>query len=117
MQDPITQAEEKTERLAERQKQAGANQIDQVAQAVHGAADELQQQMPKAAEFAHAAASRIEEGADALRDRSLRDLMSTFNDLGRKEPLALFGGAALAGFAISRFLKSSPDKKRGESTP
>lgn len=94
----------------------GANQIDQVAQAVHSAADELQQQMPKAAEFVHAAASRIEEGAGALRDRSLLDLMGTFNDLGRKEPLAMFGGAVLAGFAISRFLKSSADIKRGGST-
>jgi hypothetical protein len=113
MQDTITQTEQKAEQAAERPKQTGANQVDQVAQAVHGAADELQQQMPKAAEFVHAAASRLEEGAGALRDRSLRDLMGTFNDLGRKEPLAVFGGAVLAGFAISRFLKSSADAQRG----
>lgn len=116
MQDTITQTEQKAQQAAEQQKQTGANQIDQVAQAVHSAADELQQQMPKAAEFVHAAASRIEEGAGALRDRSLLDVMGTFNDLGRKEPLAMFGGAVLAGFAISRFLKSSADTKRGGST-
>jgi hypothetical protein len=117
MQDAITHVEQKTEQAAERQKQTGANQIDQVAQAVHGAADELQAQLPKAAEFVHAAASRIEEGAGALRDRSLRDLMGTFSDFGRKEPLAVFGGAVLAGFAISRFLKSSADNNGGGSTP
>lgn len=120
MPDTITQTEQKAqqaaEHAAEQQKQTGANQIDQVAQAVHSAADELQQQMPKAAEFVHAAASRLEEGAGALRDRSLPDLIGTFNDLGRKEPLAMFGGAVLAGFALSRFLKSSADTKRGGST-
>ena len=106
--DAITQAEE----AAERQKQAGASQVDEMAKAVHGAADELQQQMPKAAEFVHAAASRIQEGVGALRERSIPDVMSTFNDVGRKEPLALFGGAVLAGFAISRFLKSSAENSR-----
>jgi len=117
MQDTITQTEQKVEQAAEQQKQTGANQIEQVAQAVHDAADELQQQMPKAAEFVHAAASRIEEGAGALRDRSLGDLIGAFNDFGRKEPLAIFGGAVLAGFAISRFLKSSADNKRGGNSP
>ena len=48
----------------------------------------------------------------ALRQRSIGDLMNTFTDLGKKEPLALFGGAVLAGFAISRFLKSSADTSR-----
>src|SRR5437763_914118 len=62
--------------------------------------------------FVHAAASRLEEGASALRQRSIGDLMNTFTDLGKMEPLALFGGAVLAGFAISRFLKSSADNSR-----
>jgi hypothetical protein len=106
--DAITQAEQ----ITERQKQAGASQVDAAAKAVHSAADELEQQMPKAAEFVHAAASRLEEGASALRQRSIGDLMNTFTDLGRKEPLALFGGAVVAGFAISRFLKSSADNSR-----
>jgi hypothetical protein len=39
--------------------------------------------------------------------------MGTFSDMGRNEPLALFGGAVAAGFAISRFLKSSSDNSRG----
>ncbi len=106
--DAVTHAEE----VAEQQKKAGASQIDAMAKAVHGAADELEQQMPKAAEFVHAAASRIEQGADALREHNIQDLMNTFNNFGRKEPLAMFGGAVLAGFAISRFLKSSADSSR-----
>jgi len=103
--DAISQAEQ----LAEQQRQAGANQIDGIAKAVHGAADQLEQQMPQAAELVHAAASRLEQGAGALRERSIGDLVAGFNEFGRRDPLALLGGAALAGFAISRFLRSSGD--------
>jgi hypothetical protein len=41
--------------------------------------------------------------------------MRTLNDFGRKEPLAIFGGAVLAGFAISRFLKSSADNRQSSA--
>jgi hypothetical protein len=109
--DAITEAEQ----AAERKKQTGANRVDEMAKAVHGAADELAQQLPKAAEFVHAAASRLEEGAGALRRRSAEDLMRTLNDFGRKEPLAIFGGAVIAGFAISRFLKSSADNRQSSA--
>jgi plasmid stabilization system protein ParE len=95
------------ENIAEQQKQAGAAQADQMAQAVHSAADELQGQMPKAAEFVHSAASQLEKGADALRNRGVGDLVAGVNDFGRREPLALFGAAMIAGFAAARFLKSS----------
>jgi hypothetical protein len=109
--DTVSQAEE----VAERQKRAGAERVDEMAKAVHGAADELGKQMPEAAELVHAAASRLEQGAEAVRERNLRDLMATLSDMGRREPLALFGGALVAGFAISRFLKSSADSsRRGE---
>jgi len=100
---------------AEQEKRAGAERVVQMAKAVHGAADELGKEIPQAAELFHAAASRLEQGAEALRDRNLRDLMGSFNDMGRREPLALFGGAIVSGFAISRFLKSSStSSRRGE---
>ena len=104
--ETISQAED----VAEKQKRVGAEQMDEVATAVHGAADELKQQMPKAAEFVNAAASRVEQGAGALRDRSISELMNGLHDMAHREPLALFGGAVVAGFAISRFLKSSKDR-------
>lgn len=110
MADAVSQAEE----IAERQKRAGAERADEMAKAVHNAADEISRQMPEAADLVHAGASKLEQGAEAIRQRSLSDLMGNFTDMGRKEPLALFGGAVVAGFAISRFLKSSSDStKRG----
>ena len=104
--DTISQAEQ----IAEKQKRIGTVQIEEVAKAVHRAADELKPQMPKAAELVHASASRLEHGASALRDRGVGELMSEVNDVARKQPLALLAGAIAAGFAISRFLKSSADR-------
>jgi len=111
----ISEAVSQAEDIAERQKSAGAEKVDEVAKAIHSAADELGKEMPQAARLVHAAASRLEQGAGALRERNLRDLVTTVSDMGRKEPLTLFGGAVVAGFTISRFLKSSSDRsRRGE---
>ncbi len=108
----IADAASEAEKVAERQKTAGAERADEMAKAIHAAADELGKQMPEAAELVHAAASKLEQGADALRERNLREIVGTFSEMGRKEPLALFGGALVAGFAVSRFLKSSSDNSR-----
>jgi hypothetical protein len=98
---------QKAHDVAEQQKKAGAEWIVDVAGAIHGAAHELESQMPPAAGYIHDAASRLEGAAAALREHSIDDLMHSFGDFARRQPLALFGGAMLAGFAMSRFLKSS----------
>jgi len=98
---------EQAEKLAERPKQMGADHAEQIAKAVHKAADQLQDEMPKAAEFVHMAAAQLEKGADTLRNRGISELAGQFNNLGRREPLALFGAALAAGFVASRFFKSS----------
>jgi hypothetical protein len=106
--DTVNRAED----FADRQKSAGASRLDDMARAVHGAADELNGQMPLAAEFAHAAASRLERGAGALRDHTMRQLVGDLNAFGRRDPLMMFGGAAVAGFALSRLLKSAAHARR-----
>jgi hypothetical protein len=40
------------------------------------------------------------------------ELVGQFNELGRREPLALFGAALAAGFVASRFFKSSGRKEQ-----
>jgi hypothetical protein len=97
---------------AEQQKQAGAEQLGGMAHAIHGAAREIEGQMPEAARFVHDAAAKLEGAADALRERSVDDLVEGFGRFARTQPLAFFGGAVLAGFAVSRFLKSSGQTTR-----
>lgn len=101
--------------IGERQKGVGADQLTGIAGAVHAAADELDRQLPGAAGYVHQAASRIEDAAAGLRNRSLSDLIEDMRHLARERPLALFGGAVVVGFALSRFLKSGatdPDANR-----
>ena len=104
---------ERARTVAERQKKAGADQIGGVARAIHGAAHEIEQEMPHAAGFIHDAAAKLEGAADSLRDRSVDDLIRSLNKFARSQPAAFFGGAVLAGFALSRFLKSSAQPNGG----
>jgi hypothetical protein len=93
--------------MAEQKKEEGAGQIDGVAHAIHGAARELESEMPLAAGYVHAAASRLQDVAQRLHDRGIDELLKDVNNFARSQPTAFFGGAVLAGFMISRFLKSS----------
>jgi hypothetical protein len=94
-------------KFAEEQKQSGAERIGTMATAIHGAARELEGRMPAAAAYVHDAAARMEDAASTLRERSVDDLMKSIDKFAQSRPGALFGGAMLAGFALSRFLKSS----------
>ena len=55
----------------------------------------------------HTAAEGLETAAEHLRNRSVEDLIGTFNRFARQQPIAAFAGAILAGFVVSRFIKSS----------
>jgi len=96
-------------KVAEQQKEAGADQIGGVARAVHEAAREIEDKMPQAAKFVHNAATRLEGAAASLREGSLGDLLCSFKNFARSHPAGFFGGAVLAGFVLSRFLKSSAE--------
>ena len=93
--------------FAEAGKQQGAERIDRIGRAVHGAADELGKEIPQAADYVHTAAESLETAAEHLRNRSVDDLIGTFNRFARQQPVAAFAGAILAGFVVSRFIKSS----------
>jgi hypothetical protein len=92
---------------ADEAKAKGVGQIAGVSRAVHGAADELGQELPLAAGYIHSVADGLESASSALRERSVEDLVSAFNSFARRQPAAAFAGSLLAGFALSRFLKSS----------
>jgi hypothetical protein len=93
--------------FAEAGKAQGAERIDRLGRAVHGAADQIGREIPQAADYVHSAADGLESAAAHLRNRSVEDLIGTFNRFARQQPLAAFAGAVLAGFVVSRFIKSS----------
>jgi hypothetical protein len=89
------------------QKRRGAETMRAFASAVQHAAGELDHESPVVARQFRTAAQKVEELSEGLRDRSVRDLVSDVSEFARRQPLWFFGGAIIAGFALSRFLKSS----------
>jgi methyl-accepting chemotaxis protein len=103
----IEQLKERTRDIAQRQKEAGAKQVSTLARAVHEAAEELGHDFPRLARYVDDAAERLDRAASALRERSVDDLVRGVGDFARRQPATFFGAAVLAGFALSRFLKSA----------
>jgi vacuolar-type H+-ATPase subunit H len=52
-------------------------------------------------------AGGVTKASDALRGRTVGELVSTAQDYARRHPGAFAAGAAVAGFALARFLRSS----------
>ena len=103
--------------FAEEGKETTARQIGSVASAIRGAARELEGQMPKGAELVRSAAASLESGAERLRQRSVDEWLASIKRFAHDEPAALFGGALLAGFAVSRFLNSSRARSSAGGNP
>jgi F0F1-type ATP synthase membrane subunit b/b' len=97
--------------MAEQQKAAGADQLGGMAHAMEAAAGELQKQMPLAAEYVDDVAARLDDFASALKERSVDDMLGNVSDFARRQPAVFFAGAIAAGFALSRFAKSSANRK------
>jgi hypothetical protein len=98
--------------FAEERKGAAADNVVRLSRAVHGAADRLSEELPQAAGYIHSAADRLQSASKTLRERSVEDMAGDFIGFARRQPAAAFAGAVLAGFALSRFLKSSTSHDR-----
>jgi uncharacterized phage infection (PIP) family protein YhgE len=110
--DAAGQLAEGTRDFANEQMKTGADNVERFGHAVHGAADQLGKEMPQVAGYIHSAADTLEDAASSLRDRSVEDLLGSFRDFARRQPVAALAGSVLAGFAIARFLKSSGRRSR-----
>lgn len=109
---------EQARQVAEEQQSAGAAKARTLAKAVHHAADDLEPQLPVAAGYIHSAAAKLDEASAALETRNLDELADRVREFAHNQPAAFFGAAALAGLALSRFLKSSAEGvQRAESFP
>jgi uncharacterized phage infection (PIP) family protein YhgE len=94
-------------KTADSQKARGAEAIQGIARAINSAAEELESQSPQVAKAVRNAASKVENLSTNLGNHSIDQLMKAATDLARQQPVLFIGGAVAAGFALSRFLKSS----------
>lgn len=94
-------------RKAEDEKSKGIEALQSFAAAIDTAAREMERQSPQVARYVHQAAERMHSLSSTIDQRSINDLMRNATDLARSRPGMFFAGAVAAGFALSRFLKSS----------
>jgi hypothetical protein len=102
-------ATEKARSLAEDQKNAGAERLSTIASAVDRAAGDLEEASPHTARLIRQAAAKVEDLSSTLQNRSVEDLVDSARYYARRQPLAVFGGAVIAGVLLSRFLKSTAE--------
>lgn len=114
-QDTYARARSAAEGQAERGKSAAASEIENVADALRKAAGDMRHGSPQERTFGQIAES-LADASEAIRDRDFGQIAGDVSDFARRNPLAFLGGAALAGFAVTRFAKSSQSVPRGGST-
>ncbi len=101
------EASDRIQNQVVRQKQAGAEYVDNLADAMRRAAGEFEAETPIAATYIRKAAAQVEGVAEAVRQGDLRDLLHGAQSFARQQPTAFLGLAVLAGFGAVRFLKAS----------
>jgi hypothetical protein len=98
----------------EQQKRAASQSIQAFAQAVRRASDELSKQdQTAAAQLIQQAAGGLENLSQTLSNRSIGDMVGMARDFGRRNPLALAGGAALLGLALGRVARTATAGSNG----
>jgi ElaB/YqjD/DUF883 family membrane-anchored ribosome-binding protein len=101
------QAQHKAEDMLGEQQHRLAGQIDGVASALQNTARQLDTDQEWLARGAEHAAQSLSSMAGAMRDKDFSTLVNELESYTRRQPAVVLGGAAVAGFLLSRFLKSS----------
>ncbi|MEL7279171.1 MAG: hypothetical protein AAGK79_02365 [Pseudomonadota bacterium] len=103
-------AQEKVQANTEAVRDQTADETKKVADAAHAAADEFDTGSLQA-QAIEQVATRVDDLAAQIRNTDIDRLARTVGDAARRNPVLFVAGAALVGFAATRFLKSrSPDQ-------
>ena len=100
---------------ADRAKGTIADEVKSVASALRTAADEMSRGSASERTFSQIA-NGLADASDAMRDKDLGQIVSVLSDYAKRNPLIFLGGAALVGFAATRFAKATSDGTRSSSS-
>lgn len=113
----ISHATEKAKEAAEGQKDFAAEQVGSIAAAIGKVGDELQQgDQAAVGRYAKQIGSTVQRFADDIKGKDMGQIAGMAEDFGRQNPAAFLGIAALAGFAASRFLTASADRRMQQTS-
>ncbi len=101
------QAVDKLRSFADLGKEQVTNSIDGLVDAAREIADKLGGKGGPIGDYAHTAVDTLEGWAATVKGKSIDDLIDDGRDFARRSPAAAVGIAVVAGFALSRFLKTS----------
>ena len=91
---------------AESAKDAAADELSGVASALRTAAEDMRSGSPQERSFGQIAEG-LADASDAMRNKDLGEMVQDVSAFARRNPLVFLGGAALIGFAATRFAKAS----------
>lgn len=114
--DEVGAATDKVRSIAADQKDLLAAQVGGVADAMERAATDLETSNGSSAQYARMIADNAERLSATIRDNDVDQLLGMAQDFGRRQPALFIGAAALLGFAASRFVTASA-QRRDEQKP
>ena len=104
------EARERTEQAIHKRQQAAAGQVDGIAGALRRTANGLDDDQAWIANGMERAANGLDNISEQLKNEDFNSLTKQVVDYTRREPVVVLTGAAVAGFLLSRFMKSSPSR-------
>lgn len=108
------QARERASNVLAAQKSRLANEVSVFAEALHKAADTLDENNDrKIGGYVHQAADCIDSCVNYLHERDASEMVRRAGEFTRRHPEVVLGGMFLAGVAIARFLKASDRNRIG----
>lgn len=103
---------QKAKGMASDQKDLLASQLVGVSEALDKVAGELEGEDQPSAQYVRMVADGANRLTSTIRDNSVDDIVTMAQDFGRKQPAAFLGAAALLGFAASRFVMASANRRQ-----
>lgn len=102
------EARERVDRYATTQKDVVTEHLQDFAQAVRRASDDLSDRdQTMASQLVRQAANGLESLSRSVGGSTPEDMVNSVRSFGRSNPAAFIGGAVLAGLAIGRFARAS----------
>jgi hypothetical protein len=95
--------------FADQRKDTAAQSIADLASSLRETGNSFEEQ-PSLKAFVGTAADGLEQIATGIRDRSFSEIYADIESVARRQPLTFGAGAAIAGFLLARFIKSSAEE-------
>lgn len=100
---------------ADKARDKAAEGLGQVTDSIRRVSQDMEGDQPAIANVVTTAADQADRIAEYLRNTDARQILSTVEDVARRQPLVFLGGAFVLGLAASRLIKAAGGSAQGQS--